>query len=179
MVIASISPSALIHHFINGPTRKYSDIKSQCAHGSTHSCCEVRLRSQTTRTVMRRTGDSDVSVLIGFVDRLPDPNRVAASQSTLTSPILENVSHGQLQTRSSVPFDFAMTFVVYLKAIDGHGEAMGLSVAKSGDDGGAVDRGGGRQWWCTEVSDMDRRKKERRKNSDGGQLVVCGGDDER
>ncbi|KAG5024618.1 hypothetical protein JHK82_020520 [Glycine max] len=112
-------------------------------------------------------------------DRLPDPNRVAASQSTLTSPILENVSHGQLQTRSSVPFDFAMTFVVYLKAIDGHGEAMGLSVAKSGDDGGAVDRGGGRQWWCTEVSDMDRRKKERRKNSDGGQLVVCGGDDER
>jgi len=42
-------------------------------------------------------------------DRLPDPNRVAASQSTLTSPILENVSHGQLQTRSSVPFDFAMT----------------------------------------------------------------------
>ena len=65
--VASISPSALIHHFINGPTRKYSDIKSQCAHGSTHSCCEVRLRSQTTRTVMRRTGDSDVSVLIGFV----------------------------------------------------------------------------------------------------------------
>ncbi|KAG5107690.1 hypothetical protein JHK84_044597 [Glycine max] len=61
----------------------------------------------------------------------PDPNRFATSQSTLTSPILENVSHGQLQTRLSVPFDFVVTLLVaYLKAINGHGEAIGLSMAK-------------------------------------------------
>ncbi|KAG4951216.1 hypothetical protein JHK82_046154 [Glycine max] len=53
----------------------------------------------------------------------PDPNRFATSQSTLTSPILENVSHGQLQTRLSL-------LVAYLKAINGHGEAIGLSMAK-------------------------------------------------
>ncbi|KAH1071035.1 hypothetical protein GLYMA_03G206700v4 [Glycine max] len=61
----SISSFELPH--INDPTRKYFDIKSRCAHGSTHSCCEARLRSPTTRTVMRRSNDSDVGVLIGFV----------------------------------------------------------------------------------------------------------------
>ncbi|KHN46223.1 hypothetical protein glysoja_034551 [Glycine soja] len=53
--MSSIFPPELLHHYINGPMRKYFNIKLWCADESTHSCCEARLGNPITRTVMQRS----------------------------------------------------------------------------------------------------------------------------
>lgn len=53
--MSSIFPPELLHHYINGPMRKYFNTKLRCAHESTHSCCEARLGNPIIRTVMQRS----------------------------------------------------------------------------------------------------------------------------